>query len=100
MAVAKKTQKKKKMSIIIWALLVLVVLVVSYRLVDLEEQQAQRRHEVEVLTAHYQALSTHNAELQRQVARDMSLEEIERIAREQLDMVSPEQRVFLDISGR
>ena len=99
MAVAKKTPKKK-ISFIIRVLLALVMLWVSYRLVDIGEQQDQRRHEVEVLSARYEALSIHNAELQRQVARDLSLEELERIAREQLDMVSPEQRVFVDISGR
>ena len=99
MAAIKKTQKKK-INLLARVLLVLFVLWAAYRFVDINMQQEQRRGEAELLSARHEALSIHNAELHRQVARDMSLEEIERIAREQLDMVSPEQRVFVDISGR
>jgi len=99
MAVSKKKQTKK-VALLARVVLVLFALWAAYRFVDINMQQEQRRQEVALLSARHEALSIHNAELNRQVARDLSLEEIDRIAREQLDMVSPDQRVFIDISGR
>ena len=93
-------KKKNKLSILAQVVLALFVVWAAYTFVDVNMKQAQRRQEVEILNARHEALHLQNVELNRQLARDLSLEEIERIAREQLGMVSPDQRVFVDISGR
>ena len=97
MAAAKK---KNKLNLLARVILVLFTVWATYTLVDVNMHQAQRQQEVDVLRARHEALRIQNAELNRQLARDLSPDEIERIAREQLDMVSPDQRVFVDISGR
>jgi len=92
-------RKKKKLNLLAGVLILLFALWAVYTFVDVNMQQIQRRQERDALYARHEALRIQNVELTRQLARDLSPEEIERIAREQLDMVSPDQRVFVDISG-
>ena len=97
---AAEKKKKKKLNLLARVILALFVVWATFTFVDVNMQQTQRRQERDALYARHEALRLQNVELNRQLARDMSAEEIERIAREQLDMVSPDQRVFVDISGR
>ena len=94
-----KTQKKP-FRFITRVLLAVFAVYAALTLVDAQVRLAERRHELEILQARHETQRLENRELERQLADDMTREDIERIAREQLDFVAPDQRVFIDISGR
>jgi len=96
-----KQQKNKPIGrFITHVLLAVFAVYAALTLVDAQVRLAERRQELDVLEARYENRRLENKELERQLADDMTSEDIERIAREQLDFVAPDQRVFIDISGR
>ena len=97
-----KAKKKPLSRFILRVLLAVFAVYAALTLVDAQVRLAERRQELGVLEARHEIHRLENRELERrlQFASDMTREEIERIAREQLDFVAPDQRVFIDISGR
>jgi cell division protein FtsB len=94
--------KKKPLSFIIGIGLTVFVVYASITLVNAQVRLAERKQELELLQARHEVIRLEGRELDRRLAmaNDMTHEDIERIAREQLDYVAPDQRVFIDISGR
>ena len=68
-------------------------------LVDMQLGLAQRKQELQELQTRLEATGFENKELKRRLSAEMDESELERIARE-LGYVAPDERVFIDISGR
>jgi len=68
-------------------------------LVDMQVGLAQRKQELAELQVRLEITGFENKELKRRLSTEMDASEIERIARE-LGYVAPDERVFIDISGR
>ena len=68
-------------------------------LLDMQMHLAQRRQELDELRRRFEIQRLENKELARKIAEDMDADDIERIAREN-GYVAPDERVFIDISGR
>ena len=96
-----KQGKKTPISrFVLRVLLAVFAVYAALTLVDAQVRLGERRLELEALEARAEIQRLENKELERQLANDMTHEDIERIARGQLDFVAPDQRVFIDISGR
>lgn len=92
-----KNKPKKRFLRNIFVFVVAVYAVFS--MVEMQVTLANRMEEKEVLHEQWEMQRIVNKDLQRQLAADIDDEEIERVAREQLDFVSPDEKVFVDISG-
>jgi cell division protein FtsB len=94
-------QEKRPFRFIARVLLIVVLAAyVARTLVGAQVHLAERKQELGMLEARAETQRLENKELERRLSNDMTHEDIERIAREQLDFVTPDQRVFIDISGR
>lgn len=92
-------KKGKKKSIIRRVGFVVLVIYVCFMLVDMQVTLAERNEELSALKNQHELQRIENKDLQRQLSIEYDDEEIERIAREQLEYVAPDEKVFIDISG-
>jgi len=68
-------------------------------LIDLQVTLASRKQELAELQQQYEEKRIANKELELQLQQGMDEEYVERIAREKLDYVAPDEKVYIDISG-
>lgn len=68
-------------------------------LIDLQVTLASRKQELAELQQKYEEKRIANKELELQLQQGMDEEYVERIAREKLDYVAPDEKVYIDISG-
>ncbi len=68
-------------------------------LIDLQVSLASRKEELVGLQEKFEVRRIANKELERQLQQGMDMEYIERIAREKLDYVAPDEKVYIDYSG-
>lgn len=93
-----KAEKKKK-NVILSVIIALVVVYVVFLMVDMQVSLAAKKEELQLLEQEYEIRRMENKDLKRQIANGVDEEEVERVAREQLEYVAPEEKVFIDISG-
>lgn len=75
------------------------IIYVCFVLVDMQISIADKNDELVVLQQQCETQRIHNKDLQRQISESVEDKEVERIARWQLDYVSPDEKVFQDVSG-
>lgn len=94
-----KTSRKRKKSIILELAVVAVAVyfVASYVQVQVQINQASQK--CDEISAVYDEQQLENKELQRLLDSGSEEEYIERIAREQLGYVKPDEKVFYDVAG-
>lgn len=81
-------------------LLILVLLgALSWQLVHLHNQVGQARDEKAQLAAQVDTKQQENAALSKDIKNGGSQDQMEEIARDQLGMVSPGEKVFYDVSN-
>ena len=68
-------------------------------LIDLQINLASRKQQLLDLQEKYEVRRIANKELELQLQQGMNEEYVERIAREKLDYVAPDEKVYIDISG-
>lgn len=68
-------------------------------LIDMQIDIASRSRQLTELQQRVENQRISNKELERQLAMGMDQEYVERIARERLGFISPDETVFVDISG-
>ena len=90
-----KAQKSLVLRVLVFAFLVYAAVV----LVDMQVNIADNRRQLEELTVQREQMRLVNKEIERELASDIDQDYIERIAREKLDFVDPDEQVFIDISG-
>lgn len=95
---AKPSDKPKK-SLIQRIGIIVLSLYVIFTLVDMQVTLADQREELSILEQQQELQRIKNKDIQRQIADSADDEEIERIAREQLEYVAPDEKVFIDVSG-
>ena len=78
---------------------VAVVLYASVSLIDMQINLTARRRQVSELEHRVEVQRIANKELERQLMQGQDQEYIERIARERLGFISPDETVFIDVSG-
>lgn len=103
---AKKTQKQSpakkssgQKSFILRFCVFAFVVYAAIHLIDIQINIASRRRQLEELETRVEAQRIANRELERQLAQGMDLDYVERIARERLGFVSPDETVYIDVSG-
>lgn len=93
-------QKNKAKKSLILRVLVFVFLVYSaIMLVDMQVNIAQNKQNLEELSLRRESMRLANKEIERELEGGVDQDYIERIAREKLDFVDPDEQVFIDISG-
>lgn len=92
-------EKKKRKNIIMRVCIFLFVAWAAVQLVDMQVNLMDRKQEAVVLAERLEVQRIANKELERQLAAKVDDEYIERVARDQLDYVYPEERVYINISG-
>lgn len=92
-----RTVKKKKNLIFKLAVLVFTIAVAA-RLVSLQVEIAQKRRELTVLQNQVEEQTGQNRELQELLDSGLNEAYMEKLAREKLGYVSPNERVFVDIT--
>jgi cell division protein FtsB len=100
MAPTKKKAAKKPGRLVVRLVLMVFAVYAALTLMEGQVRLAERRLELEALEAHHEVRRLEHKELERQLAQDLTREDVGRIAREHLDFVEPDQKVFIDISGR
>ncbi|MDR2909457.1 MAG: septum formation initiator family protein [Oscillospiraceae bacterium] len=98
------TQRKKKdkppiKSIFVRICIFLFIAYAAVLLVDMQVSLAGQKQELNDLRILHEDQRLENKELERQLQQGADQEYIERIAREKLDYVAPDERVYIDISG-
>jgi cell division protein FtsL len=68
-------------------------------LINMQVNLAERKQQLNDLQIRHEVQRIANKELERQLEDGANQEYIERIAREKLDYVAPDERVYIDISG-
>lgn len=94
--VRKKTSRK---NLIFRICIFAFVAYAAVLLIDLQVTLASRKQELLDLQEKYEVRRIANKELELQLQQGMNEEYIERIAREKLDYVAPDEKVYIDISG-
>ena len=92
-------QKTSIRKIIVRLFLAVFAVYAVISLVDMQVALARRKQELLELQTRLETTGFDNKDLKRRLATEMDEGEIERIARE-LGYVAPDERVFIDISGR
>lgn len=92
----KKTARK---SLIFRVCIFAFVAYAAVLLIDMQIKLAQSKQQLNDLREKYEVRRIANKELELQLAQGEDDESIERIAREKLDYVAPDERVYIDISG-
>ncbi len=94
------TAKKRRGSIAARVIVVVFVLYFSFLLVSLRLQIGERREELEQLQQIRDELEISNGEYQSLIDEEMDEEYIIRVARSELGLAMPGERVFIDTSKR
>ncbi|WRS28234.1 septum formation initiator family protein [Oscillospiraceae bacterium MB08-C2-2] len=92
-------KKKQTKNLIVRLMLLAFVIYASVVLIDMQVSVGQRKKELAQLQVQYEQQRIANKELERQLAIGDDKDYIERVARDKLDYVAPEERVFIDVSG-
>lgn len=95
----KKEKSKPSKSLILRICFLAFTIYAAISLVDMQVQIAARRQMLDETRKSVEIQRLANKELARQLEEGLTSEKIERIAREKLDYVYPNERVFIDISG-
>ena len=99
-AQSKAVQKKSKRgSIILRVCIFAFVVYAMVHLIDMQINMAARRRQLVELEQRVETQRIANRELERQLEQGMDEQYIERIARERLGFVAPNETVYIDISG-
>jgi len=78
---------------------VLFIAYATFLLVDMQVKIASANQDLADLTVRLERQRLANKELERQLDHGLDNAYIERIARDRLDFVAPNEEVFIDISG-
>lgn len=97
--VKKKSIQKNRKSFVFRLCIFAFVVYAAVMLVDMQVTLADRNQELEQLALSYETQRLENKELERRLAAGVDDDYIERIARDELDYVYPDERVYIDISG-
>jgi len=93
------TNKNKRGSLILRVCIFAFVVYAMVHLIDMQINMVSRRRQLVELEQRVEAQRIANRELERQLAQGMDEQYIERIARERLGFVAPNETVYIDISG-
>lgn len=96
---AKSAKKKAGMGIFTRILILALLAALGWQLYHLHTQVENAQAQQQLLTAQVQTRQQENDQLEQSVQDGGSQEEKEKIARDQLGLVSPGERVFYDISN-
>lgn len=91
------TKKKKKW--LYWVVFLCVIVYVVFQIYDMQSTLTSKQQELEVLQIQYETQQVANKELERKLESRDNQEQLERAAREKLRYASPEEQVFMDMSG-
>lgn len=94
-----KTSSKRKRSIILELAFVAVAVYVVVSLLQLHVQISEADRKCEEVSVAYENQQLENKELQRLLENGNEEEYIERVARDQLGFVKPDEKVFYDVAG-
>ena len=92
-------QKSGRKSLILRVCIFAFVVYSMVHLIDIQINMASRRRQLVELEQRVEAQRIANRELERQLAQGMDEQYIERIARERLGFIAPNETVYIDISG-
>lgn len=95
-----KIVKKKKKNMVIRFALVSFSVYVAVMLVNLQVKASEKRREHEALLEEIRQQEIINEQLKNFLSNDDYEKLIEKIAREKLDLVLPEERVFIPVNGK
>lgn len=98
---AKKALRKKKKSknLIFKVALVVFAVAVSAELISLQVSIAHKKREIETMDQKVAQQTKENEELQALIDGGMDPAYAEKLAREKLGYVAPNERVFVDVNG-
>jgi cell division protein FtsB len=97
---AQKPEKtKSRKSLLLRLILAFLAIYAVVALVDMQITLVQKKQELVELESKAEAQRLANKDLERELTADPDEDYIERYAREYLDYVAPDERVFIDISG-
>jgi len=94
-----KQVKKAKKSFILRICIFAFVVYAAVQLVDMQMSLGARKQELSELQVRLETQRLANKDLERQLAEGVDEEYIERVARERLEYVAPDETVFIDVSG-
>ena len=92
-------KKSRRGSIVLRICIFAFVVYAMVHLIDMQINMASRRRQLVELEQRVEAQRIANRELERQLAQGMDEQYIERIARERLGFIAPNETVYVDISG-
>ncbi len=93
-------RKNKKTILLIRVLTVVGVFAIAGGIVDNYSQISIKNRELETLKAEYVAQEAVNLDIQRTIQLTDSKDYIEKIARDKLGFVYPDEKIFIDVSGK
>ena len=96
---ASKRPQRARASLFTKVLILVLVAAMGWQLHRLQEQVSAAQAEKEVLAAQVQAQQQENDAVSADSAAGNSQEKMEEIARDELGLVSPGERVFYDVSN-
>ena len=96
----KKNEKpKQKKNLMLKVCIFAFVAYAAVLLINMQVNLAGRKQQLAELQIRHEVRRIANKELERRLKEGEDQEYIERIAREKLDYVAPDERVYIDISG-
>ncbi len=96
----KPTKRRKKKNLLLRVLCIIVVCYFSVNLIDNYNTILAKRRELALLKEGCEEQELANQELERLLSMSDSKEYIERIARDKLGFVYPDEKIFIDVSGK
>ena len=97
--VAKKTKKKARVGLLAGLAILVLLFAAGYQLMDLRARLEVAHAEETALAERIAQQRQENAALEAALERGSDPEYLQELAREQLDMVSPGQKDFYDVSN-
>lgn len=94
-----KRSSKRKRSVILELAVIAAAVYVIVSLVQLQAQIGEASQKCDEVSEAYENQQLENRELQRLLESGNEEEYIERVAREQLGFVKPDEKVFYDVAG-
>lgn len=97
---SKKSKKKKKRFLLIKLCVFSLAVYLVFSLISIQDSLRKKTEEYDLLIQQVEKQQLENLEAQRLLESDNYNEHIERLAREKLGLVAPNERVYIDISGK
>lgn len=90
---------KHRRGIIFYLLVALILVYIGVKIFQVQGRIAEKQAELAEIEGKIEKTTIDNINLEKEVEGELTQEQIERIARERLGLISPDEQIYINITG-